>query len=321
MSDAIQGGAPAPAAAPAQSATPTPSPAPAAAPAAGAAPTPAEIRKFKVKIDGAEREVEESELVARYQKEATAEKRFEEAAKIRKQAEAVVRALHEGQGHELLMRLPPEVRAKTIKALLATGDEYVTRTVEDHVVEQLKYERMTPEQREVYDTRRENERFKAEREAQAKAQQEAQAKQARAQYEQMFEPALNEVQVKPTKLAKARLAYYVSQAMNNPQLGWTMRQCAGFVAEEMRELGPPPDAVEKSKLSSMTPEQIEEFLGEELLTKLREHQVAKLKPKVPAAATPPRGQDGKFKRKEEPRRKTIDEVRAEWELERINGRR
>lgn len=48
--------------------------------------TPA-AKTLRVKVDGEEREVPVDEIVARYQKEASAEKRFEEAARLRKEAE------------------------------------------------------------------------------------------------------------------------------------------------------------------------------------------------------------------------------------------
>jgi len=47
-------------------------------------PTP-EVRKYKVKVDGAEAEVDETELVASYQKGRSADKRFQEAAELKKQ--------------------------------------------------------------------------------------------------------------------------------------------------------------------------------------------------------------------------------------------
>lgn len=49
-----------------------------------------EPRKFKVKVDGIESEVHEEELVRSYQKSQSADKRFSEAAELRKQLETFV---------------------------------------------------------------------------------------------------------------------------------------------------------------------------------------------------------------------------------------
>jgi hypothetical protein len=58
-------------------------------------PTDEEPRKFKVKIDGEEQEVTEDDLVKHYQKQVASERRFEEAANIRKDAEQRLRELEE----------------------------------------------------------------------------------------------------------------------------------------------------------------------------------------------------------------------------------
>lgn len=49
-----------------------------------------ETKKYKVKVDGVEAEVDESELVNSYQKGRSADKKFQEAADLRKQMEAFV---------------------------------------------------------------------------------------------------------------------------------------------------------------------------------------------------------------------------------------
>lgn len=46
-----------------------------------------ELRRFKVKIDGQEREIPEDEMIRDYQLAATSRKRFDEAAKIRKESQ------------------------------------------------------------------------------------------------------------------------------------------------------------------------------------------------------------------------------------------
>lgn len=80
--------------------------------AAPASVTPAEVRKFKLKINGAEREVDEKFLLAHAQKGIAADERFQEAAKSRKTMEALVKKAKEDPDallRELTGRDPEEI--------------------------------------------------------------------------------------------------------------------------------------------------------------------------------------------------------------------
>jgi hypothetical protein len=129
------------------SSTPTPETAQAAArpgappdtPKGGNAPEPKpEPRKLKVKVNGAEREVPEDELVRRYQMEESANQRFEEAAKLRKEAEterAAVRKFFEAVKQDPkaffsdprigvdVKKFAQELLAAEIKAQMAAEEE------------------------------------------------------------------------------------------------------------------------------------------------------------------------------------------------------
>ena len=96
-------------------------------------PTHPQKRLYRVKIDGQEMEVDESELLAGYQRAKAANKRFEEAAKQRKQAEHFLKLL----------------RTDPVKVLQhpEVGHD-VRQLAEDYLAEIIKKEKMSPEERE-----------------------------------------------------------------------------------------------------------------------------------------------------------------------------
>jgi hypothetical protein len=94
------------------------------------APTPAEVRKFKLKVDGQEWEADEEEVKKFAQIGRAKEKRFEESARIRKEAE--------------------EIKANLKKDWVKTLQEQgISREdIEKYLGQELKREMMTPEERE-----------------------------------------------------------------------------------------------------------------------------------------------------------------------------
>lgn len=115
-----------------------------------------EPKKFKVKVDGVESEVDEAELIKGYQLEQAARKRLTEASKQMKTLEDALRVGRE-EPLQLLewLGLEPE---KFIK-------EYVMNKVEES--------KLSPEQRELRQLRKEKERIDAERQEAEKQRQEA----------------------------------------------------------------------------------------------------------------------------------------------------
>jgi hypothetical protein len=95
----------------------------------------AEIRRLKLKINGEEREFDEPEVVRLAQKGFGADEKFREASTLRKQAEAFFQ----------LLKTNP-VAALTHPAI---GHD-VRKMAEDILFNQIQYEKMSPEQKELY---------------------------------------------------------------------------------------------------------------------------------------------------------------------------
>lgn len=118
--------------------------------------TKAEIRRYKVKIDGQESEVDEQELIRGYQIRKAADKKFAEAAMTRKQAEDFIAKL----------KTPAQLK----NALEDLGYD-PRQLAEAYLGDQLNYELMTKEQKEAYHAKIELQRYK-EQEAQRKLEEE-----------------------------------------------------------------------------------------------------------------------------------------------------
>lgn len=80
--------------------------------------TAPESKKYKVKVDGVESEVDENELLTSYQKGRSADKKFQEAAELRKQLEAFVENV-KANPNELLTQLGHNPKEWAKQLLLA----------------------------------------------------------------------------------------------------------------------------------------------------------------------------------------------------------
>jgi len=119
-------------------------------------------KKYKVKLDGEEVEVDEDELIRNYQLRKVSDKRLQEGVKARKQAEAFI---------QMLKADPKKVLSDPRLGIDAK------KIAEDIIYEQLQQEMMTPEQKELAEYKAKVQKFESEqkRAAEEKARQEAQA--------------------------------------------------------------------------------------------------------------------------------------------------
>src|SRR5512138_624677 len=106
--------------------------------------TPAQ-KKYRLKVDGEEIEVDETELTRGYSRAKAANKKFEEAASMRKDMQSLLTQL---KNDPLSVLTNP-----------ALGVDF-KRIAEDFLIEQLRQEQMTPEQRAIADKDRQLEQFK-----------------------------------------------------------------------------------------------------------------------------------------------------------------
>lgn len=133
----------------------------------------AAVRKFKVKIDGAEQEVDEAELLRGYQTTTAAQKKFNEAAMMRKQAEEL---LNLAKTNPRKMLEHPAIGAN------------MQQLIEEYIAEKLEEDSLSAEERELRDVKRRLQAYEEERQAaEERAKQEQLEK-----YTQVYEQQLSE---------------------------------------------------------------------------------------------------------------------------------
>lgn len=147
--------------------------------------------KHKVKFNGEEREVSYDELIRDYQNAKESTRRYQEAAKLAKEAQTVNQALEKGDINFLVEKLGPQ-KARQV--------------FENYLIEQMEYDELPPEKKELLSERKrreELERKMSEIEESQKAQRmEALNRQAIAELDAEISEALSEA----GKKANPRLA-------------------------------------------------------------------------------------------------------------------
>lgn len=264
--------------------------------AAGGQPKPpvtaAEVRKLKLKLEGQDVELPESEVIALAQQGRTAAKRFQEAAAYRKQAEDILKAAEEN---------PAEFFTKRGKDARKWAEEYL--------LEQIQREAMSPEQKKAA----ENEKRLKEYEAQdKKAKDEARQKEMAdlqkkhmQNYDKLFVEALTDSGLPKTAYTVKRMAEL--QLVN---LRKGLELDAKSLAKIVRE-----DYISEQKqlFGAMDGDALMDALGPDVVKKLSKAQIAKLKA---------RSATGQFSGKSPTREAAAAEEPMSWkELQRRNRMR
>lgn len=210
-----------------------------------------------VKIDGVEYKVTPEEALSNFQLKAASNKRFEEGAKMRKQAEQLV---------ELLRTNPVEALRHI------NGNDNVLEMANKIVYENLQKEMMTPEERQKIDLEQEVRQLQENKNQLDKESQErehlAMVENLRGDYEIKITNALQTVAVPKTRWSVGRMATLINSAVNAGYKA-DLNVIAGLVKEDyIHDF--------KSFFESADGDMIEELLGPELGEKIRKHDLSKL---------------------------------------------
>lgn len=233
-----------------------------------------EIRKYKLKIDGEEEEVDEKELIARAQKYKSATKRFEEASTIKKQAQQLVELL---KSDPLSVLRDPSIGVDV--------DSFVQKYVEDQIREM----ELSPEDKKVQELEKELKGIKEqyEKEKSEREQQELQAK------EEAYFNQLQDEMVGAIEKSKLPYAPYVAKRVADIMLTALDMNKEITAAKAVQILESSLMSEDRDRFGKMSEDQIEEYLGEELLSRMQKHRLSKVKkqsespaPKVAAVAKP-----------------------------------
>ena len=223
-------------------------------------------KKYKVKIDGAESEVDEDELIRSYQLRQTADKRMQEATQARKQAEEFVHLLK----HDPVKLLTDPRIGHDMKKI-----------AEDYLISQLEEEQMTPEQKELKKTKAELQKYeswkKEQEEAAVRSRDEQLTQHYQNHYQQEIITALEGSGLPKTQGTVNRMIYYMSQALQN---GYELS------AKDVTDLVMSDYVKETRELYQNVPEEVLlKLLGDDVAKKVVKSDLNKLK-KNPAASAP-----------------------------------
>ncbi len=234
-----------------------------------------EIRKHKLKVNGKEMEFDEPEVIRRAQLAESAQQKFQEASAMKKQAE---------QFFEALMNNPQEVLrhpeiAKKLK-LREFAEEFLSAELQNELMDPI--ERELKELREFKQKQEEEitNRSKKEQEtAQQTRAREAQNKAAK-EFDTNITEALAQTNLPKTAYTVKRVAEILLGARKN---GYAMdiNTAVDMVKEGYQtDLG--------AMVGGLEPEQLLKMFGDDIVKKLRKHDLAQLKSKLnPQSAAAP----------------------------------
>lgn len=224
---------------------------------AGQAKTPPEpVRTLKLKVEGKELELPESEVIALAQQGKSAAQRFQEAARLRKETEAVVNFI-KSNPKEAMKHLGIDPR----------------KFSEEVLMEAIQLEAMTPEQKRLHEAETKLKQIEAEKKRQAEAARQKEiadlTERHRQNYEKMFIDALSAEALPKTAYTVKRMAELTIVAQKKG-INVDSRQIAKLVREDYQnEI--------KALYQNSDPETLRQLLGEDALKKLRQDEISKLK--------------------------------------------
>lgn len=256
-------------------------------------PTAADIRKLKLKLDGMDIELPENEVVALAQQSAAAQKRFMEAAQLKKQVTEerarVEQALEfvKSQPAEALKRLGIDLRTfaeETLTQILSKEREEAALTPDQKKARELEAKLRAYEEKEK--AAEEEAKQKAAAEAEEKARKANAEKEAAImkKYDEMFTDALKKSGVPATPWSVARMATLMRINLKNKH-ELNAEQLASVVKEDYD--GEFKSRMPKTEKGDYDGEKLLAMLGPDVEKAIKAAFVAKLKsPKAQKFSTP-----------------------------------
>ena len=238
-------------------------------------------RNVRVTVDGEDMTLPLQEVLGGYQRAKASNKRFEEASRLRKQAEMSSR-----DAQTILDALGGEDFDKFERLLRAGGaDRHLDQLMEQRIKERLHYEAMSDDERRRFDFDKERKQFEQERDRHRRSRLEAQTQHAQGQILNQFSTTLSSHGINP---GSEDYAYYVQHmaqhALEAHRAGVQIDPGECFDLVERERTAPA-----RRRLQGLDPDGLIEFLGEETLAKLRKADLARLKrDQVPRKPRSPR---------------------------------
>ncbi len=261
---------------------------------------PPQPKKYKIKVDGSEEELDEETIVKLAQLGRASNKRFQEAAQTKKQAEDFI---------NLLKRDPRKVLTDP-----AIGLD-LKKFAEDYLIEQMEQEKLTPEQIKI----KELEAFKAQVEAEKieneKKREQEEFKRLQDhysnEYEQKIQTALSSSGLPRTAYTVKRMAEYMSMALSN-NIDLEPKNVVDLVRADYQK-----DIM--ALIGQTDGDSLLQILGEPTANKIRKADLARLKSGVAAKPTAPAAPKDEQPRNPETKRFMSTHEWREWQEKQRNS--
>lgn len=255
-------------------------------------PIEAAIRKHKVKVNGQEFEVDDNELKSGYQTRKAADERFRAAAEKERRAEEMYRLLKEDP---IALLKHPELGLNA------------QEIAEKLLLEKFDEEMLTDEQKELRNTKNKLSEFEKKQQEEAELKQKEVEKQktdagAKAINDMIVRVLKAHPKLPPTNQTVKRMAQYAIAVINDGRGDEINEdQIADWVYEDYKE-------EQKSLLSSLSDDQLFDYLGEELYNKVKksERKSASNNPLVTPTGQKPNDTSEKAEKKKKGKMRSSD---------------
>lgn len=216
------------------------------------------VRKYKVKVDGQEHEVDETELLRGYSHQKAANKILQEGTAARKQAEEFVAMMRDPHKfYETAQKLGHDPR----------------KLAEEYLAKQLEVELMDPRDRELAEAKNKLKHMedldRAEKEKIEAHRNEVLKQKYAKDYSDQFVAALQDTGLPPTKHMVSDMAKYVSRAA---KIGFKMTpaEAAQLVREDVQ-------MAHQRLIGDADGDTLMKLLGDEVANKIRKYDTQRLK--------------------------------------------
>lgn len=239
--------------------------------------------RHTLKINGVEKQMTTQELIASAQKAESSEQRFQEGATLRKQAEGLVKQLHEDP-------------TKVLDKLNVPAEKIEQWLYDKHIAPQI----LQGEEKEQWERNKEFERLKAsesQREEQDKA---ARQEQSRKQFSDSIVGAIKAAPGVPqTDWSVNRVAQYMQRAIKGGFRDVTPQEVMPHVIKDWNQ-------IKSTQMDSLDDDQMLEYIGEAGAEKVRralvkKHEAGKRKPQRQSRSSSTSSRNEGRSRKKNPR--------------------
>lgn len=248
-----------------------------------------------IKVDGKDLKIPYDELITRAQKAVAADKRMQEAGRLKNEIVNVMKWL---KNDPMKVLLHPSLGFKK---------EDLRKRMESWLFDEISYDKMSPEERKHYDEVQELKRYKEQEEERKlleneKLQAEMKEK-VKGEYIKQIKEAIMENGLIDNAFIAGRIAYHY-QAAKKQGYNINFKQAGQLVRDEVQGLI-------GNITSTLDAEKLTEVLGKDAAKKIREAEIKKAKEKEADKSKPVDNKDSKFPRKQDAKKMTMEEFRKQ----------